>query len=100
VDQVDQLESAQVKVHLGHLKAPNSAISQGKVGIDSRYLHLPAALISSTVNVPIGVSVPVQGRPSIIKDLWCGTLSHRHFCTTKIGRSNFTRILIPLTKML
>jgi hypothetical protein len=44
VDQVDQLESAQVKVHLGHLKAPNSAISQGKVGIDSRYLHLPAAL--------------------------------------------------------
>lgn len=44
MDQVDQLESAQVKVHLGHLKAPNSAISQGKVGIDSRYLHLPAAL--------------------------------------------------------
>jgi hypothetical protein len=44
VDQVDQLKSAQVKVHLGHLKAPNSAISQGKVGIDSRHLHLPAAL--------------------------------------------------------
>ena len=44
MDQVDQLESAQVKVHLGHLKAPNSAISQGKVGIDSRHLHLPAAL--------------------------------------------------------
>lgn len=46
MNQVDQLESAQVKVHLGHLKAPNSAISQGKVGIDSRHLHLPAAIPS------------------------------------------------------
>jgi hypothetical protein len=32
--------------------------------------------------------------------IWCRTLSHHHFCTTGIGRSNFTRILIPLTKML
>ena len=32
--------------------------------------------------------------------LWCQTLSHHHFCTTGIGRSNSIRILIPLTKML
>jgi hypothetical protein len=64
VDQVDQLELAQVKVHLGHLKAPNSAISQGKVGIDSRHLHLPAALL-----VIASAKAWTQKLPMLIKGL-------------------------------
>ena len=32
--------------------------------------------------------------------LWCGSPSHRYFCTTEIGYPVFPRYLIPLAKML
>ena len=44
--------------------------------------------------------IPYSSTSALAQGLWCGSPSHRYFCTTKIGYPVFPRSPIPLAKML
>ncbi len=92
---------AQADVYILHIPGKNNQVADMLSHIDFAHVkHLVPALSIS----PFALFMPSVPPPLLIAwsvsltGLWCSSLSHRYFCTAKIGSPNLGIFLIPLVK--